>query len=68
MPHSALVLQSNESKLKSKVPWIGKDIISKVTTRAPFPGTGATQDFFDVFLFHSSNSLLVINKKYEIGK
>ena len=67
MPLSVLVLQSNESKLKNKVPWIGKDITLKVTTRAPFPGTGAAQEFIDVFLFYSSNRLLV-NKKYEIDQ
>ena len=67
MPLLVLVPQSNESKLKSKVPWIGKDIILKVTTRAPFPGTVTAQPLLNLFFFHSSNRLLV-NKKYEIEK
>lgn len=64
MPLSVLVLQSNESKLKDKVSWIGKDVISKVTTRAPFPGKGAAQDFIDVSLFTlPTGSLLTKNTK-----
>ena len=51
MPLSVLVPQSDESKLKSKVSWIGKDIILKVTTRAPFPGTGTAQEFIEFILF-----------------